>query len=120
MQTTQTPVSGGILHDNLRPMMRRATLLYDRDCGFCRWTVARVLRRDRNRDLSAVSIQSHEGQRLVAPVPQDRRLDSWHLVLGDGRLYSGGAVFGPLLRLLRRPGQAWFFERLPAVSRWGY
>ncbi len=100
--------------------MRRATLLYDRDCGFCRWTVARALRRDHDLELSAVAIQSHEGQGLVAPVPQEKRLESWHLVLSDGQLYSGGEAFGPLLRLLRRPGQAWLLERLPAVSNWGY
>jgi predicted DCC family thiol-disulfide oxidoreductase YuxK len=120
MQATQIPPADAKLHDNLRPMMRRATLLYDQDCGFCMWTVARVLRRDQNRDLRAATIQSPEGQDLLAGVPKERRLESWHLVLSDGRLYSGGAVFAPLLRVLRRPGQAWLLERLPAPANWGY
>jgi predicted DCC family thiol-disulfide oxidoreductase YuxK len=101
-------------------MMNPPTLLYDRDCGVCKWVMGRVLRRDQNLDLSAVAIQSPEGERLLEPVPRARRLESWHLVLSDGRLYSGGDVFAPLLRLLRRPGQAWLLERIPALTSIGY
>jgi predicted DCC family thiol-disulfide oxidoreductase YuxK len=79
-----------------------------------------VLRRDQNGELSAVAIQSPEGERLLEPVPETSRLESWHLVLSDGRLYSGGDVFAPLLRLLRRPRQAWALERVPAVTSLGY
>jgi predicted DCC family thiol-disulfide oxidoreductase YuxK len=82
--------------------------------------MGRVLRRDQNLDLAAVAIQSPDGERLLAPVPEAKRLESWHLVLDDGRLYSGGDAFAPLLRLLRRPGQAWLLARIPAVTRLGY
>jgi len=82
--------------------------------------MGRVLRRDHNLDLAAMAIQVPEGERLLAPVPKGRRLESWHLVLDDGRVYSGGEVLAPLLRLLRRPGQAWLLERIPAVTSLGY
>jgi predicted DCC family thiol-disulfide oxidoreductase YuxK len=31
---------------------------------------------------------------------EDRKLASWHLVTADDRIYSAGAAFPPLLRLL--------------------
>ena len=68
------------------------SVLYDRDCGFCRWSLDKILAWDRRRRLRPVAIQSEEGQRLLAPVPPEHRLDSWHLVLPCGR---------PLAALLR-------------------
>jgi predicted DCC family thiol-disulfide oxidoreductase YuxK len=79
-----------------------ATVLYDRDCGFCRWTLAQLLRWDRAKRLRPVAIQSDEGQRLLAGVPEQKRLDSWHLVEPDGEVKSAEAGF---------PG---LFSRLPA------
>ena len=79
-----------------------ATVLYDRDCGFCRWSLAQLLRWDRDRRLRPVAIQSEEGQRLLAAIPAEERLRSWHLVEPDGEVLSAEAGF---------PG---LFERLPA------
>lgn len=31
---------------------------------------------------------------------EERKLASWHLVTADGKVYSAGAAFPPLLRLL--------------------
>ena len=47
-------------------------------------------------------IQSDEGQRLLAAVPAERRLESWHLVTADGEVHSAQHGF---------PG---LFSRLPA------
>ena len=74
-------------------------VLYDRDCGFCRWSLDKILAWDRNRVLRPVAIQSEEGQRLLASVPAGRRLDSWHLV-ADGKVSSAGAAAPPLFELL--------------------
>ena len=82
--------------------MRRPTLLYDEDCGFCRWATDRILAWDRRGDLRAAPIQGAEGSRILAGVPLDRRLDSWHLVTADGTVRSGGAAVAPLARLLPR------------------
>ena len=73
------------------------SVLYDRDCGFCRWSLDKILAWDRRRRLRPVAIQSEEGQRLLAPVPPEHRLDSWHLVV-DGEVRSAGAAVAPLLR----------------------
>jgi len=77
----------------------RATILYDRDCGFCRWALDKVLAWDRGR-LRPVEIQSEEGQRLLADLPEQARLESWHLVDPGGELRSAGAAAAPLASLL--------------------
>ncbi len=79
--------------------MAEATLLFDAECNFCAWSVAPLLRWDRARRLRPLAIQSEEGQRLLADMPPEERLASWHLVTADGR-HSAGAAFPHLFRLL--------------------
>jgi predicted DCC family thiol-disulfide oxidoreductase YuxK len=80
------------------------TLLYDADCGFCRCALRAVLAWDRHRRLRPVALQDPEAQRLLPGMSEQQRMDSWHLVAGDGSRHSAGAAFEPLLRLL--PGGA--------------
>ena len=80
--------------------MERHIILFDEGCGFCRWSLDRLLRWDRRGRLRAVPIQSEEGDRLLADLAVADRLASWHLVTPDGRRYSGGAATAPLARLL--------------------
>jgi predicted DCC family thiol-disulfide oxidoreductase YuxK len=96
-------------------------ILYDAECGFCRAALNKVLAWDRRRRLRPVAIQSEEGQRLLRSVPEDRRLESWHLVAPDGTVRSAGAGAGPLARLLPggRPLAA-TFERFPRVTDRAY
>jgi len=75
------------------------TILYDRDCTFCRWSLDKILAWDRGR-LRPVEIQSEEGQRLLASIPEETRLDSWHLLTASGELHSAGAAAAPLADLL--------------------
>ena len=77
-----------------------ATVLYDEDCGFCKWSLDKILAWDRSRRLRPVAIQSDEGQRLLAGVPEERRLDSWHLVEPSGAVRSAGDAAAPLFDLL--------------------
>ena len=77
-----------------------ATLFYDSDCGFCVWCTAKVMALDRRRQLRYRPIQDPASAALLRPVPEDRRLDSWHLVTAGGRVHSGGRAFVPLLRRL--------------------
>lgn len=98
----------------------RATVLYDRDCGFCRWALDKVLAWDRGR-LRPVEIQSDEGQDLLAPLPAGERLASWHLVTPEGELRSAGAAAAPLAGLLPggRPLAA-AFRRFPRATERSY
>ncbi len=75
-----------------------ARVYYDRDCGFCRWTLAWVLRLDRAHALEALPIQSAEGDRDLGDLGA-ARMESWHLIR-DGERFSGGVALAPLLEVL--------------------
>lgn len=80
--------------------MNAAVLLYDADCGFCRWSVDKVLAWDRKNRLRPVALQDPEAERLLPGIDAETKMASWHLVTAEGRVFSGGAVAPPLLRLL--------------------
>jgi predicted DCC family thiol-disulfide oxidoreductase YuxK len=77
----------------------QSLVLYDQDCGFCKWSLDKILAWDRSKRLRAVAIQSEEGDQLLAGVDPELRLTSWHLVT-DGKVFSAGAAAEPLARLL--------------------
>lgn len=78
-------------------------LFYDADCGFCRWSVSKILAWDRGQRLHAVPLQAAEADEMLPGMTDEDRKTSWHLVT-NGRVRSGGAAVAPLLRLL--PGGA--------------
>lgn len=79
-------------------------VLYDADCGFCRWSIDKILALDRRGRLRPVALQSEEADRLLQGMDAETRMASWHLITPDGVVHSGGAVVPPLARLL--PGGA--------------
>jgi predicted DCC family thiol-disulfide oxidoreductase YuxK len=83
---------------------RDHAVLYDADCGFCKLSVRGLLALDRDERLRAVAIQSDEGRRLLTEVPEERRLESGHLVTPGGQVISGGPAAKYVARLL--PGGA--------------
>ncbi len=101
--------------------MDRWVVLYDADCGFCKWSLNWILAWDRRRVLRPVAIQSAEGAALLSAIPEPNRLDSWHLVEPSGRLRSGGAAGAPLVAAL--PGgyvPAVILRALPGVTDRAY
>jgi predicted DCC family thiol-disulfide oxidoreductase YuxK len=92
-------------------------VLYDADCGFCRWAMAWALRRDRRRALAAVPIQSPLGSELLADLAPSERLRAAHVVREDGERRSAGAAAAevlsalPATRVLGRLGR-----RLPRAT----
>ncbi|MCB0877155.1 MAG: DCC1-like thiol-disulfide oxidoreductase family protein [Solirubrobacterales bacterium] len=80
---------------------RGHALLYDADCGFCTLAAKVALRLDEDDRLRAVAIGSEEGQRLLTELPEDLRLDSFHLVTPGGQVISGPDAAPILARLLR-------------------
>ena len=96
-------------------------LLFDRDCGFCKWSLDKILAWDRSKRLRAVPIQSDEAERLLAGIDPRTRLDSWHLVRADGTLFSAGSAAEPLARIL--PGVrplALLFAARPRLTERAY
>jgi predicted DCC family thiol-disulfide oxidoreductase YuxK len=101
--------------------MTSAILLYDSDCGFCRWSLGRVLVWDRRGRIRPVSLQSKEAKELLAGMSDEQRMGSWHLVGSDGEVRSAGAAFPGLFRLL--PGGAplaALASRAPRVTERAY
>ena len=80
--------------------MAAASILYDSDCGFCRWSLAQLLRLDRRDRLRPVPLQQPEADTLLSGTARDERMASWHLVDDGGQVYSGRDAFAPVLRLI--------------------
>jgi predicted DCC family thiol-disulfide oxidoreductase YuxK len=78
----------------------QAVILFDSRCSFCRRSVSRLLAWDRRGRLRPVALQDPEADELLGGMDAEQKMASWHLVTADGRVYSAGAAFPPLLRLL--------------------
>ena len=81
--------------------MTPVLILYDPDCGFCRVSLALLLRWDTRGRLRPVALGSDEADTLLAGMSEEERMASWHLV-EPGGVHSGGAAFGPVFT--RLPG----------------
>ena len=80
------------------------TVLYDAECGFCRWSVARLLAADRAARLRPAAIQSGEGEVLLAGMARGSWLASAHVVAPGGPVTSGGDAVAAIAAVL--PGAA--------------
>jgi predicted DCC family thiol-disulfide oxidoreductase YuxK len=99
----------------------RPTVLYDPDCGFCRWTLALLLRADRHRRLRPLALGTPEADELLADLTPEQRLASWHLVSPSGKRTSAGAALPAVLAEL--PGgqiPAAALARIPGPTERGY
>ncbi len=97
------------------------TVLYDGDCGFCKWLLSGLLTWDRAGRLNPVALQQPEADRLLNDLTAVERMSSWHLISPAGERSSGGVAIPPLLRLLpagRVPASG--FERFPVATDRGY
>ena len=102
-------------------MSERWIVLYDGDCGFCKWLLSGLLRWDRAERTVPIALQRPEAAELLADLDAGTRMASWHLIAPDGRRRSGGAAVAPLLRLLpagRVP--AALVARIPGFTDRGY
>ncbi len=99
----------------------RVVVLYDEDCGFCKWSLNKILAWDRHGRLRPTPIQGEEGRRLLAGIPEEQHLDSWHLALPSGEVCSAGAAAPFLVDLLPggRPLAA-LFRAFPRTTERAY
>jgi predicted DCC family thiol-disulfide oxidoreductase YuxK len=104
--------------------MARATVIYDSDCGFCKFSLALLLSWDRRgaaRALRPLPLGTAEADLLLADLTPEQRNSSWHLVDESGRRNSAGAALAPALALL--PGgrlPAALVARVPHLTERGY
>jgi predicted DCC family thiol-disulfide oxidoreductase YuxK len=103
------------------PGAGRWVVLYDGECGFCKWLLAGFLRWDRGGRLVPMALQCAQADALLGDLEREQRLASWHLVSPAGERRSGAAALPALLRLLPAgalPAAA--FALLPGVSDRAY
>lgn len=86
------------MHDDRRQDVWR--LVYDDDCGFCKWTVSLIMSWDRDGRLAPCPIQGALAQELLSDLSPEARLASMHLVAPSGERFSAGPAIAPLLGLL--------------------
>ncbi|MDQ6731558.1 MAG: DCC1-like thiol-disulfide oxidoreductase family protein [Actinomycetota bacterium] len=99
----------------------RHTVIYDADCGFCRWCLGLLVRADRGHRLRPLALGTPEADRRLAPMPRHEQFASWHLIDPSGRLTSAGAGLPTVLRLM--PGgrlPAGVLALSPALTERGY
>ena len=101
--------------------MTQSIVIYDADCGFCRWTLALLLRADRQRRLRPLALGTPEADARLADLEPEQRIASWHLVGPDGTRTSAGAALPEVLRLLPGGGRpAAALARIPGPTERGY
>jgi predicted DCC family thiol-disulfide oxidoreductase YuxK len=101
--------------------MARARVIYDADCGFCKFSLALLLAWDRRGTLRILALESPEADRLLADLTPEQRNSSWHLVDESGRRNSAGAALAPVLTLLPGGrGPAALVARVPDLTERGY
>ena len=97
--------------------MGEPLVLYDEDCGFCRWVAERLRRWDRRRALRFGSIQQADEDGSLEAVAPGERYASWHFIEADGRVWSAGAAIPRVLE--RLPGGAplaWITGSFPSFT----
>lgn len=92
-------------------------VLYDGDCGLCKWLLAGLLRFDRTGRLRTLALQRAEAKALLVDLDPAEQMASMHLISPDGTRTSGGEALPALLGLLsggRLP--AAFLGRFPRLT----
>ncbi len=107
-----------------RPGDRHAqcwVVLYDGDCGLCKWLLSALLHWDRALRLRPIALQRSEADALLGDLAPEQRIASWHLVSPGGERHSGGAALPVVLTQLRGgriPAAA--TDRFPALTDRAY
>lgn len=96
-------------------------VLYDGECGLCKWLLAGLLRFDRAGRLRPVALQRPEAEALLDDLDPAEWMASMHVVSPEGWRSSGGEALPSLLRLLRGGRlPAAVLERFPRLADAGY
>ncbi len=103
------------------PRAGQLIVIYDGDCGFCKWLLAGLLAWDRGPRLRPLPLGTPDADALLADLTPAQRAASWHLVAPDGSRLSGGAALPALLRELPAGAPpAALFAAIPGPTDRGY
>ena len=76
---------------------RRPILLYDGSCGFCRRSVALLVRLDPDHRVARVDMTSAAAEPLMSTISPARRQQSMHVIRPDGRVLHAGVALRAVL-----------------------
>ena len=79
----------------------RPWILYDADCGVCKFILARILELDRGK-YRPLALQDPRAERLLPGIGPEERLQSFHIVEPDGTVHSAGDGLAELIPGLDR------------------
>ena len=79
----------------------RPWILYDADCGVCKFILARVLELDRGK-YRPLSLQDPRAAELLPGIGEEERMQSFHIVEPDGTVHSAGDGLAELVPGLGR------------------
>jgi predicted DCC family thiol-disulfide oxidoreductase YuxK len=82
----------------------RPVLLYDAGCRLCRFAARVVATLDRGGGLALLGLEDASADRLLEHLSENERSSSLRLVLGNGRVLSGGAAARGTLELMPATG----------------
>ena len=96
-------------------------MIYDADCGLCRFSLALLLVLDRGGALHPLPLGTPEANSLLVELTEGQRNCSWHLIDENGRRHSAGAALAPALSLLRGGrAPAALLARAPHITERAY
>ena len=91
-------------------------LVYDGDCGFCRFWVRRW-QRATGAEVDYVPFQDSRVARQFPELPRAQFQDAVQLIDRDGRVYGGAeAVFRSLACRSNWGGWLWLYQKVPGLS----
>lgn len=97
--------------------MDPVTVLFDEDCGPCRWSADKLRVWDSEDALRFVGIRSPGGARILQGMDMDTRMASWHAAASNGAVWSAGAAIPVVVRRLRGGAPiAWLAETFPETA----
>lgn len=97
-------------------------VLYDGDCGFCRWSVSVALRFDRHARLRPMPLQT-PGVLDAHGIAQQDAEKALHVVTPEGQVVRAGWALWAIVRELpwwRAVRVLWYIPRFAALADWGY
>lgn len=79
----------------------RPWILYDSDCGVCKFILARILELDRGK-YRPLALQDPRAAALLPGLSETERMQSFHIVEADGTVHSAGDGLAELVPGLGR------------------